>query len=177
MVMESPIKNSSVSNAFCVESELGPPHYITIHAQGKVVYLIKNETLRTFALMLLLLHKTDKPWNYLQWYQTITPYTKNFLVSAENSSNPYSMRRESYKKLLNENITKNYKKSCDETKHKINCQGKGIASKLGLNDLIETFTKRIVFIIDHKDNFRSKITCRLINPAKTGIGIVRKQIV
>ena len=105
--------------------------------------------------------------------------SKNVLVSADKSTNLYSMSRESYKKLLNENITKNYKKSCDDTKNKIDREGKGIASKLELDDRMEIYAEREAFITlkDHKENFRSKPTCRLINPAKTEIGIVSKQLV
>ena len=105
--------------------------------------------------------------------------SKNVLVSAAKSTNLYSMSKESYKKLLNENITKNYKKSCDDTKNKIISEGKGIASKLELDDRMEIYAEREAFITlkDHKENFRSKPTCRLINPAKTEIGIVSKQLV
>ena len=105
--------------------------------------------------------------------------SKNVLVSADKSTNLYSMSRESYKKLLNDNITKNYKKSCDDTKNKIDREGKGIASKLELDDRMEIYAEREAFITlkDHKENFISKPTCRLINPAKTEIGIVSKQLV
>ena len=84
--------------------------------------------------------------------------SKNVLVSADKSTNLYSMSREGYKKLLNENITKNYKKSCDEIKHTINLEGKGITSKLELDDRMETYAEREAFITlkDHKDNFKSK---------------------
>ena len=100
-------------------------------------------------------------------------------VSADKSTNLYSMCKESQKKLLNENITKNYKKSCGETKHKIDHEGKGIASKLVLDDRTEAYAEREAFITlkDRKDNFRSKPASRLINPAKTEIRIVSKQIV
>ena len=105
--------------------------------------------------------------------------SKNVLVSADKSTNLYSMSRESYKKLLNDNITKNYKKSCDDTKNKIDREGKGIASKLELDDRMEIYAEREAFITlkDHKENFQSKPTCRLINPAKTEIGIVSKELV
>ena len=76
--------------------------------------------------------------------------SKNVLVSADKSTNLYSMSRESYKELLNENITK---KSCDETKNKIYCEGKGVASKLKLDNHMEIYTEMEAFITlkDHKD--------------------------
>ena len=58
-------------------------------------------------------------------------------------------------------------------------EGKGIASKLELDDCMEIYAEREAFITlkDHKENFRSEPTCRLINPAKTELGIVSKQLV
>ena len=58
-------------------------------------------------------------------------------------------------------------------------EGKGIDSKPELDDRMEIYAEREAFITlkDHKENFRSKPTCRLINPAKTEIGIVSKQLV
>ena len=90
-------------------------------------------------------------------------------MSANKSTSLYSMSRESYKKPLSENITKNYKKSCDKAKNIIDREGKGIAPKVELDHQMEIYAK------DHKDNFRSKPTCRLINPAE--IGIVSKKLV
>ena len=58
-------------------------------------------------------------------------------------------------------------------------EGKGIDSKLELDNRMEIYAEREAFITlkDHKENFRSKPTCRLINRAKTEIGIVSKQLV
>ena len=44
---------------------------------------------------------------------------------------------------------------------------------------MEIYAEREAFIKlkDHKEKFQSKPTCRLINPAKTEIGIVSKQLV
>ena len=53
-------------------------------------------------------------------------------------------------------------------------------SQKNLNsDRIEVTAKREAFITlkDHKENFRNKPTCRLINPCKPELGKVSKQIV
>ena len=70
----------------------------------------------------------------------------------------------SYTKLLNKNITRNYKKSWDMMPN-IRSTAK---VKLELDDRMETYAERGAFITlkNHKDNFRSKLTCRLIKPAK-----------
>ena len=81
--------------------------------------------------------------------------------------------------LLNENITKAHKKSSDNIKQVIDREGKGIASSLGLADRMEVYAEREAFITlkDHKDNFKSNPSCRLINPANSEVGIVGKQII
>ena len=74
MVMEAQITNSSVSNAFCVKSESGPPHYVTIYAQGKVVCPCRQyraENLCSHAVAAA--QESNKLHIYLQWYKTITP--------------------------------------------------------------------------------------------------------
>ncbi|KAL5019984.1 hypothetical protein ScPMuIL_002876 [Solemya velum] len=53
-----------------------------------------------------------------------------------------------------------------------------LACIVGLEDRIETSAARSAFITlkDHKPNFRNNPTCRLINPSKSEIGIISKQI-
>ena len=104
--------------------------------------------------------------------------SENVLVSADKTTNLYSISGNAYRKLLNENITKAYKKSSDNSKQVIDRKGKGIASSLGLVDRMEVYAEREAFITlkDHKDNFKSNPSCRLINPAKSEVGIVCKRI-
>ena len=60
----------------------------------------------------------------------------------------------------------------------IEAGAKTIAKKLHLDDRINTTAKREAFITlkDHKPNFANNPTCRLINPAKTEIGKISKQL-
>ena len=53
-----------------------------------------------------------------------------------------------------------------------------IAKRLNLDDRVNTTAKREAFITlkDHKPNFANNPTCRLINPAKSEIGKISKQI-
>ena len=55
---------------------------------------------------------------------------------------------------------------------------KKIASKLEISDRIDTTGENTAFITlkDHKPNFTNKPTCRLINPSKSEIGKISKQI-
>lgn len=104
--------------------------------------------------------------------------SKQIYVHADKSTNLYTMSKESYQKMLTDNITKTYKKASDSLKKDIDLEGSVIARKLEIADRMEVFAERKPFITlkDHKSNFDAKPTCRLINPAKGEMGIVSQQI-
>ena len=83
-----------------------------------------------------------------------------------------------YKKLLNQNITSNYKKADQDTAYQINKQGKSLTSKLKIDNRVEIPAKKECYITvkDHKPGFPHDIKCRLINPCKSNIGKITKQI-
>ena len=62
--------------------------------------------------------------------------------------------------------------------HNINQEAKAIATQLNIQDRTERIAERQAFISlkDHKENFANNPTCRLINPAKSEIGRISKQI-
>jgi len=57
-------------------------------------------------------------------------------------------------------------------------EAKAIATKLNIADRAECYSKREAYITlkDHKENFPNNPKCRLINPAKSEIGIVSKKL-
>jgi hypothetical protein len=73
---------------------------------------------------------------------------------------------------------KTYKTIPTETVCNIENEAKSIAEKLNLDDRINTIAQREAFVTlkDHKSNFENNPTCRLINPSKSEIGRVSKQI-
>ena len=79
---------------------------------------------------------------------------------------------------MNENITKTYKKANNKAYNKINIEAKNIAKKLEIGDRAECLAKTDAFITlkDHKENFENSPKCRLLNPAKSEIGRVSKQV-
>ena len=83
-----------------------------------------------------------------------------------------------YKKLLNDNITGKYKKASNQVIKNINEEAKSIATNLELDNRIEQYSNKSAFITikDHKPNFPKNIECRLINTAKSEIGIVSKHL-
>ena len=101
------------------------------------------------------------------------------MIPADKTSNFYKLDTPSYSTLLDMAITKAYKKAPSNTTEKIVSEEKKIATNLGLDNRIDSLAT--------KDSLsRLKIispiltttpaTCRLINPSKSEIGIISKQI-
>ena len=103
--------------------------------------------------------------------------TKAF-IPADKTSNYYEISKTNHSKLLTDSITSTYKKTDTTTIRKINSEAKHIANKLKIDDRAERMAEREAFITlkDHKENFQNNPTCRLINPAKSEIGRISKQI-
>ena len=99
-------------------------------------------------------------------------------VPADKTSNHYKVEAESFEDLLSREIHKDYRKSNEAKASEIEEEAKMIAHKLDLADRIFRTSKREANITlkDTKPNFREAPSCRLINPTKTEIGKVSKQI-
>lgn len=103
--------------------------------------------------------------------------SENLLIFADKTTNLYSMKKEAYNKLLQDNITRTYKKADNDVKTRIDKEAKPLAEKLKLSEKMECYADRKAFITlkDHKENFSNNTKCRLINPAKSEIGLVSKK--
>ena len=99
-------------------------------------------------------------------------------IPADKTRNFYKLDTDEYHKLLRENITKSYKIADENAYNSINSEAKNIATDLGIADRVEILAKKQAFITlkDHKENFMNHPTCRLINPTKSELGRVSKQI-
>ena len=88
------------------------------------------------------------------------------------------MKPTDYQSLIDKNVQKTYKKSSSSQIASINQEAKSITSELDLDDRIEAIAQRESFITlkDHKPNFSTTPTCRLINPTKSELGKVSKQL-
>ena len=97
-------------------------------------------------------------------------------IPADKTTNIYKMKVKDYQKLLQENITAKYIKKDASNLRNIHQEAKEITKELKLDDRIERFPDKEVFITlqDHKKNFQSKPKCRVINPAKSEMGKIRK---
>ena len=97
---------------------------------------------------------------------------------ADKTTNAYAVEKDAYNKLLREYITKDYKKADPVLLKNINEEARDITNNLKLSGRVQQYSEKCGFITfkDHKPNFRNKIKCRLINPAKTEIGKISSEI-
>ena len=104
--------------------------------------------------------------------------SQDIIIKADKSRNLYSVPVHEYNKLLQDNITSEYKKSDHNNVIKVNKEAANIAKKLKIDDRVDQYIESDAFITikDHKPNFPSRIQCRLINPAKSNIGQISKSI-
>ena len=100
------------------------------------------------------------------------------LIFADKTTNLYKLEKTQCDKLLHNSITSTYKKADEKVIDDINLEAKELATSLNIEDRMECLAKQQAFITlkDHKENFKNNPTCRLINPAKSEMGLVSKQI-
>ena len=99
-------------------------------------------------------------------------------LPSDKTRNLYAMDKDQYGRLLQENITKNYTHAPEAAYDNINGEAQVIATDLKIADRVDVLARRESFITlkDHKDNFRIKVPCRLINPAEGELGLVSKHV-
>ena len=104
--------------------------------------------------------------------------SEEIFVPADKTTNFYKLKQNKYNELILKNINKEYKKAPSNIEATSTKEDKRIATNLGISDRIDITAKREAFITlkDHKPNFINNPTCRLINPCKTEIGKISKQI-
>ena len=67
-------------------------------------------------------------------------------MPADKTTNIYSIKPESYNKLLSDNVSSTYKKVHETSVKVINSEAKTIAHKLELADRIEVMSKKPAYI-------------------------------
>ena len=84
--------------------------------------------------------------------------SKDLLIFADKTRNLYELDKDSYVKLLKDNVRKTYKKTNRQVYNHINLGAKGIASELHIAEKVECMAKTEAFITlkDHKDDFTSR---------------------
>ncbi len=104
--------------------------------------------------------------------------SNRIIVQADNTANMYKLSKEEYERLLLNNINGEYKKASLEMVDGINEEAQKLATDLELQDRINILAEKDAYITlkDHKENFRSRPRCRLLNLTKSEIGKISKII-
>ena len=104
--------------------------------------------------------------------------SNNIIVKGDKSRNLYQIPLETYTKVMNDNITQTYKKCSTDNVKNVNKEAAVIAKSFKIEDRVEKYTECDAFVTikDHKVNFQARPEYRLINPAKSNLGRVSKQI-
>ena len=106
--------------------------------------------------------------------------SKKIIVAADKTTNYYKIQLDEYNKLKEKSIRKNYKKSNNTVINNINKEAKEIIKELKLeNKLINQLPLKQCYVTlkDHKSDFSTKPTTRLINPSNSDIGQISKKII
>ena len=88
------------------------------------------------------------------------------------------MEPNDYKKLLEKEINKEYKKMSPNELKNVAITQENVVKKFELEDRVFETAERQCFatVKDHKENFPNNVTARLINPMKPESGKISKQI-
>ena len=103
---------------------------------------------------------------------------EDILVKADKTENIYQVPANDYCKKLSEELTKEYRKVNRSELDIVNRETASLCSKLEIADRVEKFSEAAPFytLKDHKENFNTRPSIRLINPAMTQVGKISKQI-
>ena len=103
---------------------------------------------------------------------------EKLVVMSDKTRNAYLCKSEDYNKYMSNAITKDFKKADPNVINIINSEAAAITNKLEISDRVDQFRLQEPFITikDHKEDFPARIDTRLINPAKSNIGVISKTI-
>ena len=104
--------------------------------------------------------------------------TKNVFLPADKTRNMYAISKPGYQKLLFQNITKSYMKTSMVTVNNSDIKSAKIAKDLGLENRMtrHTMNNSHILLKDTKPEFMDRMPCRLINPSKSSVQKVSKEI-
>ena len=164
-------ESEEIKECFGFKTSICPPqHPDLVKFEEDLMNMIKNVSFKNI--------RNDFQDKLRADLTTVKSSNKAF-VFADKTRNSYKMGKDTYDKLHTENITKSYKITNPSTYNNINQEAKKIAMELKIADRIECMAVKESYITlkDHKEDFLTNTKCRLINPAKSEIGKVSKEII
>lgn len=107
--------------------------------------------------------------------------SEDLYVKSDKTANFYKLSPRNYDKLVTNSLTSSYKKINTDNFNqidKINSISKSITDKLKISDRVSKLQPKEAYILlkDHKPDFRSKPSTRIINPTRPEIGRISKNI-
>ena len=92
--------------------------------------------------------------------------------------NIYKITKKDYEKIIHENFTKKYKEVNMSSPKRINRKGRKITKTFDFSYRVDTMAKQECFLTlkDHKKDYRTNPKYRLLNPTKSELGKISKQI-
>ena len=105
--------------------------------------------------------------------------SKCIWVRADKSRNIDKINPSNYQEILGNKITDTYKIVYNDTISQINDDTLKFTNKLHIEDGLGKFQMKDAYILfkDHKPNFENELQSRLINPSKTELVIISKNII
>ena len=102
----------------------------------------------------------------------------DIIINADKTQNRYGLCTTDYRRLLTNNVTKDYKVDRSDNLTNINKDIGKHARKLHLEDRMEEHSQSSAFLTikDHKADFQNNPKCRLINPSSNQLGKASKVI-
>ena len=108
----------------------------------------------------------------------IRSLSDKIVVASDKTSNFYIMDVAEYMRNVEKELMAKYKKADTDIIGDIDSEAATIAISLKLADRIEGMAPKQSFITikDHKEDFPTRVSYRLLTPAKTNIGVISKSI-
>ena len=167
----NPSKKTKTKNNFKFKSISPAPSNITQlkHFEEKFANMLKSIQFGRHSNHFLQQLKKDE--------KDIKSETK-IHIKADKSNNFYKMEGDSYKKLVEKEVQKEYRKAEKNEIDKVEKTQKELVASVELQDRVFKATRQQCFstLKDHKENLANKPTVRLINPANNEIGRISKCI-
>ena len=103
----------------------------------------------------------------------------DLIIKADKSSNMYKINKDRYLEIVQNEISKTYKRVTNPSKIKnMDLNAKNTTDKLGISERIQKTKKAFakVQVKDHKERFPNDVEYRLLNPAIHEIGIINRKV-
>ena len=110
--------------------------------------------------------------------EAIRQLENEVIIQSDKTNNFYIMRVDEYQANRDKELMAGYRKVGSEIIEKIDSDAASLVQRINLDDRIEGIAPQPAFLTikDHKPDFPNKLSFRVINPAKTNVGKISKEV-